>query len=187
MAELISWCATILTIVAASMTAANLGSRITGFGFVIFTIGAIAWAADGALTHQPALLWTNVLLALLDLFGVWRWLGRQAEVEKGGQTAASASEEAASEVLFPVSMLSSADVRSGSIGLGRCIDAMAGCKSGSVSYVVVSAGGVAGVGETLRRLPWKAARVEGDIVSVNMSSEAFERLESLARDEWPGR
>ena len=187
MAEHISWCATILTIVAASMTAANLGSRITGYGFVVFAIGAIAWAVDGALTHQAALLWTNVLLALLDLFGIWRWLGRQAEVEKGGRTAASSSQETASEALFPVSMLASAEVCSGSVKLGRCIDAMAGCMSGRVSYVVVSAGGVAGVGETLRRLPWKAAKVEGEVVSVSMASETFEQLESLPRDEWPGR
>ena len=37
MAEIISWVATIATIVAALMTAANLGSRITGYGFAVFT------------------------------------------------------------------------------------------------------------------------------------------------------
>ena len=41
--------------------------------------------------------------------------------------------------------------------IGHCVDAMAGCASGSLSYVVVSQGGVAGVGETLRRLPWSKA------------------------------
>ena len=33
MADTISWVATVATIIAASMTAANLGSRITGYGF----------------------------------------------------------------------------------------------------------------------------------------------------------
>ena len=187
MADQISWCATILTIIAASITAANLGSRITGYGFVIFTIGAIAWSIDGALTHQPALMWTNVLLTILDLFGVWRWLGRQAGVEEGARTAASASQDSANETLFPVSMLSSAEVRNGSITLGRCVDAMAGCASGAVSYIVVSQGGLAGVGETLRRLPWTNLRVEGEAVSTTTSAEEFERLECLPRDKWPAR
>ena len=43
MADIISWVATIATIVAASMTAANLGSRITGYGFCVFLAGSIAW------------------------------------------------------------------------------------------------------------------------------------------------
>jgi len=49
MAETISWVATVATIIAASMTAANLGTRITGYGFVVFTIGALCWIAVGAL------------------------------------------------------------------------------------------------------------------------------------------
>ena len=69
MADTISWIATAATILAASMTAANLGSRITGYGFVVFTAGAICWIAVGAMTHQPALMWTNVVLTGLDLFG----------------------------------------------------------------------------------------------------------------------
>ena len=88
MADTISWVATIGTIVAASMTAANLGSRVTGYGFVVFTAGALCWIAVGALTHQPALMWTNVVLAVLDLFGIWRWLGRQSRVEEGARSAA---------------------------------------------------------------------------------------------------
>ena len=38
----LSWVATIATIVAATITASNLGSRITGYGFIVFTIGSIA-------------------------------------------------------------------------------------------------------------------------------------------------
>ena len=59
MAETISWVATIATIVAAFMTASNLGSQVTGYGFAVFTGGALCWIAVGALTHQPALLWTS--------------------------------------------------------------------------------------------------------------------------------
>jgi hypothetical protein len=187
MAETISWIATGATIIAALMTAANLGSRITGAGFAVFTAGAIAWSAVGALSHQPALLWTNLVLLLVDLFGVWRWLGRQAKVEEGGRAAAEASEATLGEALFPVSLLTSAPVVSGSAELGRCVDAMAGCESGRLSYVVVSHGGVAGVGETLRRVPWTSTSVDGEQVRSTLGPQEFERLEELARDQWPAR
>lgn len=187
MAESISWVATIATIIAASMTAANLGAKITGYGFVVFTLGALCWIAVGAMTGQPALLWTNVVLTFLDLFGIWRWLGRQAKVEVGGRAASEASERLPGETLFPVSLLSRAPVRSGATDLGRCIDAMAGCSSGRISYIVVSQGGVAGVGETLRRLPWGRASVVDEILVTELDVAAFERLEQLPRDQWPAR
>ena len=187
MSDTISWVATIATIIAASMTAANLGSRITGYGFCVFTIGAICWIAVGAMTHQPALLWTNIVLTVLDLFGIWRWLGRQTEVEEGARAASEMSEHTPGEALFPVSLLARAPVTAGSAELGRCIDAMAGCSSGRLSYVVVSQGGVAGVGETLRRLPWSQASVENEAVTAGLSAEAFDRLETLPRDQWPAR
>ena len=47
MADNISWIATIATVVAASMTASNLGSRITGYGFAVFLIGSLSWLAVG--------------------------------------------------------------------------------------------------------------------------------------------
>jgi hypothetical protein len=45
MDQTVSWIATAATILAACFTASNLGSRITGIGFIIFTIGSIAWFA----------------------------------------------------------------------------------------------------------------------------------------------
>ena len=187
MAESISWVATVATIVAASMTAANLGARITGYGFAVFLIGSLSWLGAGLLTDQPALVWTNIVLTVLNLFGVWRWLGRQARVEEGARAAAEASEETPGEALFPLSLLSRAQVVSGECELGRCIDAMAGCLSGKLSYVVVSQGGVGGVGETLRRLPWEAAQVEGERVMTRLHSDQFAKLEELPRDRWPAR
>ena len=186
MADSISWVATIATIIAASMTAANLGSRITGYGFCVFLIGSLTWLAAGVLTDQPALIWTNVVLTILNVFGIWRWLGRQAKVEEGARTASEASEETPGEALFPISLLSRAAVSNGRVELGRCIDAMAGSSSGQLSYVVVSEGGVAGVGETLRRLPWAGAKVEGEAVIVRVDASDFGRLDELPRDQWPG-
>jgi len=186
MADTISWLATVATVVAASMTASNLGSRVTGYGFVMFTFGALCWIAAGILSHQPALLWTNIVLVVLDIFGIWRWLGRQARVEEGAHNAAVSSEARPGEALFPISLLSRAPVECGGEEVGHCVDAMAGCRSGRLSYVVVSQGGVAGMGETFRRLPWAQAYVDGDTLNVALSPLELDRLEELARDEWPG-
>jgi len=187
MADNISWIATVATIIAASMTAANLGSRITGYGFCVFLVGSLSWLAAGLLTGQPALTWTNVVLTMLNIFGIWRWLGRQTKVEEGARAASEASEHTPGEALFPVSLLSSAPVVTGKRELGRCVDAMAGCSSGRLSYIVVSEGGVAGVGETLRRLPWLNASVDEERVVTEVNAEQFERLETLQRDQWPAR
>jgi len=187
MVELISWIATAATIAAAFMTASNLGSRITGYGFAVFTVGSIAWLSVGLMSGQQALFWTNAVLTGLNFFGIWRWLGRQAKIEEGASSAAEASEESPGESLFPISLLSRAPIvdRKGN-ALGTCVDAMAGCSSGKIRYVVATEGGVAGVGETLRRINWSQAQVEGDRLEVRLqqSPTALERIE---RDEWPAR
>jgi hypothetical protein len=108
-------------------------------------------------------------------------------MEEGARTASEASEHTPGEPLFPVSLLSRAPVRSGATELGHCIEAMAGCRSGKLDYLVVSQGGVAGVGERLRRLPWADAQVEDDEVAVHLEPRLFDCLEELQGDEWPGR
>lgn len=183
MADTISWIATVATIIAASMTAANLGSRITGYGFCVFLVGSLSWLATGLMTQQPALVWTNVVLTILNIFGIWRWLGRQARIEDGASTAAAVSEDRPGETLFPVSLLLSAPIedRSGK-ALGSCVDAMAARSSGGVRYIVASEGGVAGVGETLRRVPWTDASVAGGKLSIGQS---LDRYEAIEKDQWP--
>jgi hypothetical protein len=188
MAEVISWIATVATVIAASMTAANLGSRITGYGFCVFLVGSLSWLASGLMTHQPALVWTNAVLTVLNVFGIWRWLGRQAKIEEGASSAAAASQETPGETLFPVSLLQRAPVEdSNGRVLGTCVDAMAGCGSGRLRYVVASEGGMAGVGETLRRLEWSQVRPDGDRLISKVSAHDFPKLEELERDQWPAR
>jgi hypothetical protein len=51
----------------------------------------------------------------------------------------------------------------------------------------VSEGGVAGVGEVFRKLPWTDAQIEGERLVTGVPAEDFPRLEQLAKDEWPGR
>lgn len=188
MEDIASWVATIATITAAVMTASNLGARITGYGFIVFTIGSIAWFTLGLLSDQPALIYTNIVMTVINLFGVWRWLGRQTTIEHGAKAAAEASERTNGETLFPVSILTSAPVVCGDGSeLGTCVDAMAACGSGRIDYVVVSQGGLAGVGEVLRRVPWSEAGVEHDRLSVQLSAAEFCALEQIERGQWPAR
>lgn len=187
MENIVSWVATVATIVAACMTASNLGARITGYGFVVFTLGSVAWFTLGWLTNQQPLIWTNVVMTFLNLFGVWRWLGRQAKVEEGGRAAAAESENRPGETLFPVSLLTGARARITDGSVGTCVDAMAGCGSGKISYVVVSDGGVAGVGETLRRVPWRQAGIQEAELHIDVDKLGFERFETVQRDAWPAK
>ena len=187
MAEQISWFATGATILAALVTASNLGARITGYGFVIFLFGSIAWAAMGALTGQPALLWTNAVLTLLNIFGIWRWLGRQAKIEEGGEAALEASRETPGEALFPASFLTSGALRDrAGREIGHAADAMIGCRSGRIHYVVASTGGVAGIAEELRRVDWRHIEFDGDALTTGLSDAQFERLAILPKGDWPG-
>ena len=184
MADIIQWVATGATILAALVTASNLGARITGYGFGIFLIGSLAWIATALLTDQTALLWTNGVLTLLNIFGMWRWLGRQAKVEEGGATAAKASRSAPGEDLFPVSLLTHGELRHAGSGAGHCVDAMAEGSSGAIRYVVFTDGGVAGVGETLRQADWDDVEASGDGFALACDPET---LPTVERDRWPGR
>jgi hypothetical protein len=184
MTDIIQWVATAATILAALVTASNLGARITGYGFGIFLVGSLAWIATALATGQSALLWTNAALAVLNVFGMWRWLGRQAKVEEGAGSAAEASHDTPGETLFPVSLLARAEVRNAGAKAGRCVDAMAGASSGRLAYLVFTDGGVAGVGETLRRIDWSDVAVDGEALNIERDPAM---LPTVERDQWPGR
>ena len=187
MTDLISWFATAATIGGVLLTASNLGARVTGTGFIVLLFGSASWIGVSLMSGQQALLWTNIVLTFLNLFGIWRWLGRQAAVEKGAEAGAEASEQAPGEALFPVSLLGRAKVLVSGAELGTCVDAMAGERSGRLAYVVVTEGGMAGVGERLRRLPWGAVRVDDNRLLAGLDHTQFCSLPELARDEWPAR
>lgn len=188
MEDILIWVAPVATILAALMTASNLGSRITGAGFIVFTIGSLSWLTLGLIGDDPALLWMNAVLTGLNLFGIWRWLGRQAKFEDGGQHAAQASESRPTETLFPLSITAKATVTSrDGAELGQAVDAMAGCTSGRIAYLVVADGGIGGVGETLRRLDWKDLKVRHDAISATLDRAGFDRLDLIEKDKWPAR
>ncbi len=188
MEDILTWAAPAASIIAALMTASNLGAKITGAGFIVFTVGSLAWIGLGVASGNQALLWQNVVFTALNLFGIWRWLGRQAEFEDGGQHAADASETKRGESLFALSTVTSAAVIGrGGVELGKCVDAMARRASGRISYLVVAQGGVGGVGERLRRVEWQDAEADSERICLAMDRSRFEQLELLEKDKWPGR
>jgi hypothetical protein len=66
--------ATVTTVVAAALVAANWNARFTVAGFAIFIVASLAWMADGWLESKASLVIQNVILLLINALGVWRWL-----------------------------------------------------------------------------------------------------------------
>ena len=186
METLLNWLAPACIILGALLTASNLGNRITGVGFIALAAGSLAWMGIGLIGGPPSLIWQNIILALLNGFGVWRWLGREAQVEEGAKAAQKASRKSQGESLFPASMLGRATVQDeNGREVGTAVDAMIGCGSGRVSYLVVSQGGIAGVAETLHRLDWQEMRIDGEQITATFSSPR--QLPQMERDQWPSR
>jgi hypothetical protein len=72
--EILRVIAAAMTIVAASLVAANWSPRVTIAGFVIFVWASILWLIDGWLEGKPSLVIQNFVLLLINIAGVYRWL-----------------------------------------------------------------------------------------------------------------
>lgn len=180
--------APIATMVAAMMTAANLGARVTGWGFVVFTAGSISWSIVGVASGQTNLVATNVFLTLVNLVGIWRWLGRQRVYEDGAKHAARTSRHASGPTLFPATALAGmtvCDIRGET--LGKAIEAMAECASGEISYVVIASGGTGGIDETLRSVPSAQIDFHASGLILLMTRAEYERREPIKAGNWPGQ
>jgi hypothetical protein len=188
MNDWLSWFATAATIGGALLTASNLGARITGTGFVVFLFGSLSWIGISLMSGQQALFWTNIVLTFLNLFGIWRWLGRQAAVDKGAKAATEASEKSPSETLFRASLFTNGKIfDSDGEAMATCVDGMLDERSGRPRYLVISEGGVAGAGETLRRLPWSEVAPREDGFSTALIAGQLARCDIVDRSHWPAR
>ncbi len=186
MQAIAGWVAPAATMIAAMMTAANLGARVTGWGFAVFCVGSVAWLVVALATGQQNLLLTNAFLLVVNIVGVWRWLGRQARYEDGGRAAARRSARSPVPSLFSASALSGLAVTgAGGESLGTVVDAMLRCGRNDIAYIVVSDGGSAGLAETLRAIPPDLLEIGEDDVRAKLDRAAFERLPAIAPDRWP--
>jgi hypothetical protein len=73
----LKWFATAATTIAALMVALDIGRRVSGWGFVLFTIGSVAWIAGAVLTEDWPLTTTNSVLFAINLIGVYQYLVRK--------------------------------------------------------------------------------------------------------------
>lgn len=182
-----SWIASAATMIAAMMTAANFSSRVTGWGFVVFTIGSVAWTSVGLMSGQASLAITNAFLFMVNLFGVWRWLGRQARYEQGSAAATEKTRSYRhSPTLISSGGLIGAKVQGGDGNtLGTVIDAMLASETKQLNYIVVARGGVGGAGESLRALGTRNFEVHQGGISSALCIHDFEKLATIGDDEWP--
>jgi hypothetical protein len=181
-----SYVAPAATMVAAMMTAANLGARVTGWGFVVFTVGSICWSMIGITTGQQNLLLSNAFLTLVNLVGIWRWLGRQAKHGDGSRRAMKRSERTQGPTLMSACALISAPVNDAEGDqVATVVDAMLSRESNDLVYLVISRGGVGGLGETLHPLDPDAVELNPDGLVTRLSGAELDRLPALEPDRWP--
>jgi len=180
------WVAPIATMIAAMMTASNLGARVTGWGFVVFVIGSLCWAAVGLNSGQTNLLATNAFLTCVNLVGVWRWLGRQRAYEDGGRSAQAASRRSAAPTLFTATGIAGLPVRNArGEKIATAVEALLECRTGAVSYVVIARGGLGGVAETLHAVDRDSVRFGCDRFELLLDAAELETLPALADGAWP--
>jgi hypothetical protein len=185
--DAIGWVASAATMIAAMMTAANLGARVTGWGFVVFTVGSVAWATVGMLSGQTSLLITNGFLLIVNAFGVWRWLGRQARYEQGSASAADRSRRRRNApTLFSSGWLNGAKVEDcNGDDVGVVVDSMLDCERMQLAYIVVGQGGIGGAGETLRAIAPDHFSVSEEAVHCELNGKQIEALPPITPDAWP--
>lgn len=187
MEQIAGWIAPIATMMAAMMTAANLGARITGWGFIVFTVGSVAWSVVAVSTGQSNLLWTNGFLTIVNIVGIWRWLGRQARYDDGGEVAAKRSAAAArAPSLFAVGSIAGVKLLGkDGIAIGAVIEGMMQCSDTRLAYVVVSEGGIGGIGERLHALSVDELSFADGTVQCRMTAEDLQQRPVLEDEAWP--
>jgi nicotinamide riboside transporter PnuC len=70
----LEWIAAIGTVIAAGLLAADLGRKVTGWGFVLFCVVAITWIVSGLTTNALPIAAMNGVLLLINIYGVWQYL-----------------------------------------------------------------------------------------------------------------
>ncbi|MFV3127274.1 PRC-barrel domain containing protein [Niveispirillum sp. KHB5.9] len=174
------------TMVAAMMTAANLGARVTGWGFVVFALGSVCWAVVGFVSGQANLLWTNLFLVAVNMVGVWRWLGRKRAYEDGGKSAIAASRRSEAPTLLTASGIAGTPVQDvKGVLLGKAVEALIECDTGRVSYVVVATEDPESNHESLRAVPRSLIDLDAKCLTMRLTEMEFRRLKLLESGDWP--
>lgn len=184
--EIAQWLAPAATMIAAMMTAANLGARMTGSGFVVFTIGSLAWTFLGYAGGQTELIVTNAFLTLVNLVGIWRWLGRQRSYEDGAKAASDKSRRSRGPTLVPAAGIASLPLEDqAGEKIGHGVDILLGCDDARVSYVVVGTSSGEGLGERLIALGIEDVAFKCDRLVLRHDAAWLENQPALPDGDWP--
>jgi hypothetical protein len=180
------WLASITTILAGITVAANLGSRITGWGFVLFTFASLCWALNAGLGGVTSLLAANLAMAFINAFGVWRWLGRQRRIEQGSTAAMERSSQAPVPSLISAGTMLGGPLRLGDGNdFGTVIDLMLRCDQQGLAYAVVGFDGIGGIGELFRAVPASRLHLSRGTTRCSLSEAELRALPELDPTDWP--
>lgn len=71
--------------------------------------------------------------------------------------------------------------------LGEIGDLVLDFTTGEIAYVVITSGGVLGVGDTLHAVPWKALRLNAtkDAFIINVTEAAWKNAPGFDQKDWP--
>ena len=72
--EVLRWVASVITMAAGLVLAARVRPRLIGWAFVVLTLGSLIWIGIALLSGEYALMAQNIVLTLINLFGIYRWL-----------------------------------------------------------------------------------------------------------------
>ena len=70
----LEWVAAIGTMIAAGLIAADLGRKVTGWGFVLFCAVAVTWIVSGLTGGAMPIAAMNAILLAINAWGVWQYL-----------------------------------------------------------------------------------------------------------------
>ena len=70
----LEWIAAIGTMIAAGLIAADLGRKVTGWGFVLFCAVAVTWIVSGLTGGAMPIAAMNAILLGINAWGVWQYL-----------------------------------------------------------------------------------------------------------------
>jgi len=96
----LEWIAALGTMIAAGLVAADLGRRVTGWGFILFCAVAVTWIVSGLTSDALPIAAMNGVLLLINAWGVWQYLlspKNRAKLEKMEELAAEAEREVEAE------------------------------------------------------------------------------------------
>ena len=183
-----NWIPAVATMIAVLMVAANLGARVTGAGFVGLALASALWIALQAWSREPdsSIVVMHGLLLLVNVFGVWRWLGRQKRYEDSRVRAHERSRRRRVPTLFSAGAIIGATVRDGGQETrGTVVDAMLTCDRKCLAYVVTTEAATQGAGETLRAVPPQHLRFDQDEIVCDLSEAQWRNLPTIEDDQWP--